>query len=123
MSEKITSNNLFKTTLGAELVTEMLKAFMMDMMLQQAEANKILKKNPGTKETSQHEIDVFDDILHATGELILEVNKYREKPESKMEIVYDLLIGDDEEVLKVYLDELEGYIKPDKGQEIKQEKE
>lgn len=114
MSEKITSNNLFKTTLGAELVTEMLKAFMMDMLLQQAEANRDLKKNPETKETSQYGLDVFDDILHATGELILEVNKYREKPESKMEIVYDLLIGDDEEILKLYLDELEGYIKAEK---------
>lgn len=115
MTPKITSNNLFKTTLAAELVTEMLKSFMMDMVVQQEEAKISLAK--GSTETSQYEIDVFDDILHATGELILEVNKYREKPESKMDIVYDLLIGDDEEVLKVYLDELEGYIKKEKGQE------
>ena len=101
MSQKIFSSGLFSTTLGAELVTEMLKTFMLDMTVQETQLRHSI--NNGTVEDPEHakkELEVFNDVLHATGELILEVNKYREKPESKMELIYDLIVGDDERYRK-----------------------
>ena len=94
---KIITNNLFTTTLGAELVTEMLKTFMLDMTVQEAQLRHSVQD--GKEEDPEHaqkELEVFNDVLHATGELILEVNKYRENPETKMELIYDLIVGDDE---------------------------
>lgn len=97
----IFTNGLFSTTLGAELVTEMMKTFMLDMTVQDAELRlSIINGNAKDPEQGKHELEFFDDFSHATREQILGVNKYRENPVSKMELIYDLLVGDDERYSK-----------------------
>ena len=92
----ITSENLFTDTSAAELFTEMLKTFMLDMLAEREEVRVAQKKgsddNPEGLEQARA---AFDDILEASGMILMEANKYRANPETKFEIALDMSMSDD----------------------------
>ena len=97
MDRTITTTNLFTDISAAELFTEMMKTFIMDMMVERQQL--MVDRKKGSDEFSPEQIEegikAYTDILEASGLILMDVNKYRANPETKVEMALDMAFSDD----------------------------